>query len=266
MKSVFYAILAATLLVSAASAQFGGPPGPPPGGPHGRGGFGPGGFGPGGMHSRKVVTGAPYSGTATDTFTQTLANGTTITRTTTATVARDASGRTYEKQTINGGPLAANGPKTVIFIDDPVAGYAYVLNPATMTGTSRALHTPPPRASGGNHSGTRPTNPNVVEQDLAGAAEMNGVNDATGKSITRTIPANTVGNSAAIVSTETIYTSPSLQVVVSAKRSDPRTGNSDYELTVSSNSADASLFDVSGYTITAAKGPGFGPRGQAHHQ
>lgn len=263
MKTVINTFLTAALLVGAAAAQSGGPP---PGGPHGRG-FGPGLFGPG-MRPGRVVTGAPYSGTATNTFTQTLANGTTITRTTTATIARDASGRTYEQQTITGGPLAANGPTTVIFIDDPVAGYAYVLNPSKMTGTQRTLHTPPAGSGGGsgNHSGTRPANPNVVEQDL-GVSAINGVNDATGKQITRTIPANTVGNSAALVSTETIYTSPSLHVVVSAKRSDPRTGNSDYELTVTSNSPDASLFQVpSGYTITPAKGPGFGPRGQARHQ
>lgn len=263
MKTVVNAFLAVALLTGAAMAQGGGPPGPPPGGPHGRG-FGPGFFGPG-MRPGKVVTGAPYSATATNTFTQTLANGTTITRTTNASIVRDNSGRTYEKQTINGGPLAANGPTTVIFIDDPVAGYAYVLNTSTMTGTSRPLHTPPAGGGGGNHSGTRPNNPNVVVTDL-GTAAINGVNDATGKLITRTIPPGAVGNSAALVSTETIYTSPSLQVVVSAKRTDPRTGNSDYELNVTSLSADESVFNVAGYTITPAKGPGFGPRGQARHQ
>ncbi len=266
MKTVVNMFLAAALFAGVAAAQSGGPPGPPPNGSHVRG-FGPGLFGPG-MRPGKVVTGAPYSGTATNTFTQTLADGNTITRTTTATVARDSAGRTYEKQTITGGPLAANGPTTVIFIDDPVAGYAYVLNPSTMTGTQRPLHKPPVGFDGGNRSGTRPDNPNVVVTDLTpnGPVSLNGVTDATGKLITRTIPAGSVGNAAPIVSTETIYTSTGLQVVVQAKRSDPRTGNSDYELNVTSLSADPSLFDVSKYTISPARGPGFGPRGQGHQE
>ena len=261
-KRVIHAVIAAGLLAGSAAAQAGGPlpGGPPPGGPHGGRGFGPGLFGPG-MHPGKVVTGAPYSANATNTFTQKLADGNTITRTTSATVARDSSGRTYEKQTISGGPLAANGATTVIFLTDPVAGYAYVLNPSTKTGTQRPLHAPPAGSDGGNHSGTRPNNPNVVVTDLP-TISLNGVNDASGKMITRTIPAGTVGNSAPIVSTETIYTSASLQVVVQAKRSDPRTGNSDYELNVTANSADPSLFSVAGYNLTDAKGPGFGPRGQ----
>jgi hypothetical protein len=266
MKTAGKAFLAAALFVAVAAAQSGGPP---PGGPHGRGGFGGGLFGPG-MHGGKVVTGAPYTATATDTFTQTLSNGNSITRTTTATVVRDSAGRTYESQTFNGGPLGANGPKTVIFINDPIAGYAYVLNPATMTGTQRALHTPPAGTGGGKgtHTGTPPNNPNVVVTNLTpnGPVQLNGVTDATGKQITRTIPAGTVGNAQPIVSTDTIYSSTGLQVVVQSKRSDPRTGNSDYELNVTSLSADESLFNVSGYTLTTAKGGGFGPRGQGRPQ
>ena len=219
------------------------------------------------MHG-KVVTNAPYTATATNTFTQTLANGNSIQRSTSATVARDASGRTYEQETITGGPLAANsGPTTFIFLMDPVAGYSYVLNTSTKVATRRALHTPP--ADGGASSGThtrgeRPANPNVVETALA-ATTINGVN-ATGKTVTHTIPAGQMGNAQAIVSTDTVYTSPDLHVIVSATRSDPRTGTSIYALTnITRGDPPANLFQVpSEYTIQDAKGPGgrgeHGPR------
>ena len=70
MKTICLAIVAGILAIGAAYAQGGGPPpdGPPMGGPpHG---FGRGGPGP--MHAGKVVSGAPYSATATDQFSQTL--------------------------------------------------------------------------------------------------------------------------------------------------------------------------------------------------
>ncbi len=256
MKRVFYAILAATLLVSAASAQFGGPKGPPPGGPHGPGAFGPGVFGPG-MHAGKVITGAPYSATATNTFTQTLANGNTIQRTMTASVGRDSSGRTYEQQTMTGGPLAAgSGPTTITFINDPTAGYAYVLNATTKVATRRPLHAPPSGGRGpdGFVRGQRPANPNVVETPLS-PTTMNGVS-VTGKTITHTIPAGQVGNAQAIVSTDTVWFSPDLQVVVAATRDDPRTGTSNYALTsITPGDPPAANFQVpSDYTVQDAKG------------
>ena len=254
MKKVLYTFLTSAFLVGTASAQMANLP---PGGPHGHE-FGPAGFGRG-MHG-KVVTGAPYTATATDTFTQTLANGTTIQRTTTATVARDSAGRTYEQQTINAGPLAANGPVTVTFITDPVAGYAYVLNPNTKTAIRRALHTPSNSSSASSTSTSAATtrsqhaaNANVVQADL-GTQVMNGVN-VTGKHSTHTIPAGTMGNSQAIVSTGEVWTSPDLHVVVSATRTDPRTGTSVYALTnIQQQEPAATLFQVpSDYTIQDAK-------------
>ena len=245
MKRVLYAVFAAALLVTAASAQFAGPP---PGGPRGPGGFGRG-FGPG-MRSGKVVKNEPYTATATDTFTQTLANGNTIQRTATATVARDSFGRTYEQQTINGGPLATNGPVVLTFINDPIAGYSYVLNPTTKTATRRPLHT----SSSGTDAETavrpqRPANPNVVQTDL-GTQNINGVN-AAGKRSTHVMPAGSVGNAQPITAVSEVWTSPDLQVVVSAKRDDPRTGVSVYALTnIQRAEPAATLFQIpADYTV-----------------
>jgi hypothetical protein len=90
---------------------------------------------------------------------------------------------------------------------------------------------------------------------------MNGVN-VTGKSITRTIPAGRIGNAQPIVSTDTVWFSPDLQVVVSATRNDPRTGANTYALTnIQRTEPPASLFQVpSDYTVQDAKGFGRGPR------
>jgi hypothetical protein len=213
------------------------------------------------MHARKVVTNAPYQATATSTFTQTLANGNTIQRTTTATVARDNAGRTYEQETITGGPLAANnGPTTITFITDPAAGYSYVINANTKTVTRRPFHQPKDGARPNFTPRQRPANPNVQESTLT-PTTMNGVN-VTGKTMTHTIPAGEIGNSQPIVSTDTVWFSPDLQVVVSATRIDPRTGSSTYALTnIQKGDPPASLFQIpSDYTIQDAKFAGRGPR------
>ena len=232
--------------------------GPPPGGGRGFGGRmegpgGPGGpgFGPRGSH--KVVTGAPYSADMTSTHTETLPDGNVIQNTTTGKVARDASGRTYLQETSNGGPLGQTGPVTRISIFDPVAGYSYELDATTKTAVRRQIHQPSAADSSkwDREAGSRPANPNVVKSDL-GQQMVNGVT-ATGSSTTHTIPAGAIGNTKPIVSTNEIWYSPELQVVVSSKHSDPRGGQAVFALTNIQKSAEASLFQVpAGYTITDA--------------
>ena len=263
MKKVIPALLASGLIIASAFAQAPGPPGAPPlGGLGVRDRFGPGGL-RAGMHPGKIVTNAPYTATATDAFSQTLANGNTIQRTTTATVARDSAGRTYEQETFNGGPwVGNNGPTTITFITDPVGGYSYVLNASTKIATRRPFH-----KSGAGDKGPgpgfehqRPNNPNITETSLT-PTTMNGVN-VTGKTITHTIPAGEIGNTQPIISTSTVWFSPDLQVVVSSTRNDPRTGTSTYALTnIQRAEPQAVLFQVpSDYTIQDAKGPGRGQR------
>lgn len=261
MTKATIALLAALLLSAMVYAQSGGPPPPPPGGPHGfhmEGGPGPFGFG---MHPGKVVTGAPFSADATDQATQTLADGNTIQHTITGHMARDSQGRTYVQHTINGGPLAQNGPTNIIFLSDPVAGYSYVLNPNTKTATRRALKSP--EGETGRPHGPREGGPaaaNRVESDL-GTQNISGVT-AQGKTITHTIPAGEMGNTKAIVSSSETWYSPDLQIPVMAKHTDPRSGSSIYTLTnIQRGDPPASLFQVpSDYTIQDAA-PGHGP----HH-
>lgn len=263
------AILAFVVLSSGlvfAQEPPGPPPGPPPGGPPGFGRramieteFGIGG------HPWKVVTGAPYSADVSNSLLQTLADGNTIQRTTAGKVARDSQGRMYLQETITEGPLARDGPTTLTFITDPVAGYIYELNAKTKVANRRPFRTP-----GAN--GKRPLNPehppkrdsaDVVTSDL-GTQNIGGVN-AQGKSITHTIPAGAIGNAQPIISKSEVWYSPDLQIVVLSRRNDPRIGDSTYTLTnISRTAPDVSLFQVpSDYAVhdgfRGRPGPG-GPR------
>lgn len=258
MKKATLALIGALALSATLYAQGPdvAPPPPPPGGPHGlhMGGPGPFGFG---MHPGKVVRGAPFSADVSDQTTQTLGDGNTLQHSMTGRMARDSQGRTYIQHTINGGPLAQSGPKNIVFLSDPVAGYSYVLDPDTKTATRRVLKTP----SEGHPNFAQRTGPmaaNRVESDL-GTQNINGVT-AQGKSITHTIPAGAMGNAKPIVSTSETWFSPDLQIPVMAKHSDPRSGTSVYALTnIQRGDPPASLFQVpSDYTIkdaTRGEGP-----------
>jgi hypothetical protein len=250
-------------------AQDGGPPHGmrgPGGGPFGH--LGPGFGGPFG----KLVTGAPYSADVSNQSVQTLSDGNTIQRSTTGHIARDSAARTWSQETITGGPLGQQGPVVVTFINDPVAGYAYVLNANTKIATRRALPKPP---SGAPASGNHPNGPrgprdsaNTTTTDL-GTQTIAGVT-AQGKSITHTVPAGAMGNAQPIVSTSETWYSPDLQVIVLAKRNDVRMGQSTYSLTnIQRAEPAASLFQVpSDYTIQDAaagrpgrfRGPGGPPQ------
>ncbi len=199
----------------------------------------------------KVVTGAPYSADITNSLVQTLADGNTIQRTTTGKVARDPQGRTYVQENIKEGPLTS-GPTTLIFITDPVSGYAYTLHPENNTATKRPFKAPsgqrPPGPPEMNRRLNR-DNANVVESDL-GTQSVAGVN-AQGKSITRTVPAGAIGNAMPLVSRTENWYSPDLQVVVKSVRTDPRIGESTYALSnIQRGDPDPTLFQIpQGYTV-----------------
>jgi hypothetical protein len=83
----------------------------------------------------KLVKGAPYSAQAVTESVQTLSDGNRIVRKNTAQVYRDTEGRTRREQTLGYiGPYSTAGdvPQTV-FINDPVAGLNYILDPSTKT-------------------------------------------------------------------------------------------------------------------------------------
>jgi hypothetical protein len=205
-------------------------------------------------HGQAEITGAPYSATVTEQFTEALANGTTISRTSTGQIARDSSGRTYSQTTVNGGAFfdSRSGSRTIIFITDPVAGYSYVLNPSKKVAIRRPFQDTgvPPHPQNRGHEG----NANVTVTDLGTQTDASSGLEMQGKRVTRTIPAGAIGNSQAIVSTTETWYSPALQIVIRSTRSDPRFGQSTYALTnISQNEPSASLFAIpAGYTVQDA--------------
>ena len=222
----------------------------------------------------KVVTGAPYSAQAVTQFAQTLADGNHIQKTTTASMARDSQGRTRTERSLPAiGALAGSGSTSkAVFINDPVAGTGYMLDATHKTARQMPAnrHRQPPAQSasdqGAAAGSSRPgrasmrerSNANVTTDDL-GTQVMDGLS-VQGKRRTRTIPAAQAGSAKDIqVVTETWY-SADLQMVVMSKTSDPRFGDSVYQVTnISRAEPDPSLFTVpSDYQVQQGR-PSGGP-------
>jgi hypothetical protein len=83
----------------------------------------------------KLVKGAPYSAQAVTESVQTLSDGNRIVRKNTAQVYRDTEGRTRREQTLGYmGPYIPTDAETqTVFINDPVAGVNYILEPSSKT-------------------------------------------------------------------------------------------------------------------------------------
>src|SRR5262245_44804776 len=83
----------------------------------------------------KVVKGAPYSATATTETIQTLSDGNQIIRKNESKLYRDSEGRTRVEQTLEtiGKWTAGGEAQQNIFINDPVAGVYYSLDPRAHT-------------------------------------------------------------------------------------------------------------------------------------
>src|SRR5690349_15959798 len=228
----------------------------PPHGPHG---FGPGpggpGFrGPGGPPPADTVAGAPFSGVEVHTRQQLLANGTTIQQQDSTKIARDGQGRVRREST-----RQTPDGKTVtrVSITDPVAGVAYDLDPANKVAYSHPAHFPnrPPQQQQEQAARARgmrqpaANDPNMKRETMA-AQSIHGV-IASGTRVTQTIPAGTIGNSAAIETVHETWMADDLKVPVKTRMTDPRTGTSTTELTnVLRGEPDAALFTVpSAYTV-----------------
>jgi hypothetical protein len=83
------------------------------------------------MFGGPLVKGAPYSAQVITENIQVLSDGNRIVRKNTASVYRDSEGRTRNDQTLGAiGPYAVQGdPARTFFINDPVAGVHFVLEP-----------------------------------------------------------------------------------------------------------------------------------------
>jgi hypothetical protein len=265
MAGVAMILLLAGAGVRAQDAASAPPPPPPPG--HGFG------HGPGRDEIRflgfeaglgdKTVTGAPFSASFTTESTETLADGNQIKHTSTGTIARDSQGRTRRDMTLpafGATAVAGQAAPHVTFVNDPVAGTRYILEADTKT--ARQMPAPPDKsqftrkAHSGDGPGAEAADKETVTTSL-GTQTIGGVT-AEGTRYTRTIPAGQIGNAKPIVIVSERWYSADLQMVVMTKRSDPRSGDTTFQMTsIARTEPAASLFQVpADYTLAKA-----GPRG-----
>ncbi len=268
------AVALSMLMSSPAQAQDAATPPPPPSPDVVYGqvsGGGPGGPGPviregigflgfeGGMHER-TVTGAPFTATFTTESSQTLADGNQIQHNSTGSMARDSQGRTRREMNLPaiGAFAVVSGQSLshVVFLNDPVAGTHYILEEDKKI--AQRLPEPPDRIAvegKGFRIGTRGETRNDAEEVTTslGTQTIGGVS-AEGTRYTRTIPAGEIGNTKPIVVVTERWYSADLQMMVMTKRSDPRSGDSTFQMTnVQRGEPSASLFQVpADYTIAQA--------------
>lgn len=240
----------------------------------------------------RITKNAPYSGEAVNEFVQTLSDGNRITRKTVTKTYRDSEGRTRREQTITN--WSTGTETTTIMIGDPVAGLSFVLEPETRTAyretqiVARAvpstdmpapgargggggrggaavrsygpegsvvttLPTPVPPGGAGGVAGVKVPDPGATTEQL-GQKIMEGV-PADGTRTTTIIPAGTIGNEQPIKVISEQWFSQDLQVLVSTRHSDPRSGETVYRLVnIVRGEQDRSLFEVpADYTIKESR-------------
>ena len=218
----------------------------------------------------QVVKGKPYSADTSTETVQTMLDGNRIVHRTVSKFYRDSEGRTRREQTFGNVDPSNSSPHEVkVFIDDPVNGTGFVLDPGSksadkMQRTRKFLDEQNAEGDGSRimikslkdsemgeqgapmrmlvkfrdeHSGNPDTivmkmadeKRDVVKEDL-GTRNVEGV-DCTGTRQTITIPAGAIGNEKPIsIVTETWY-APSIAAVVESTSDDPRYGKTTYQLT-----------------------------------
>jgi hypothetical protein len=214
----------------------------------------------------RVVKNAPYSADIVTETTQTLTDGNHIRQSSTAKVYRDTEGRTRREQSLNalGGLAPSSNLPQVVFINDPVAGFNYALNPQNRTATKSAWARP---GRGGQAPGSSQQMARLRQQSAngsaaiagrwgrGGAARQNIKTESLGRQTiegvpadgtrtTMTIAAGQWGNEQPIqIVTERWY-SPDLQTVVLSRHTDPRMGETVSKLAnVSRSEPPNSLFE-----------------------
>jgi hypothetical protein len=209
-----------------------------------------------------VVKNQPYKAQANTETRRTLADGSHITQSTTATIARDGEGRTVNAQKV-GDSL------TITSIFDPVAKthidynsdtkIAHVLPLPTLTaspsqvpvamgaGVSGFAAGPPGGAVGffvqGRAVSSQQAGKHTNTESL-GTKTLEGI-QVTGTRTTSTIPAGTIGNEEDLTTTREEWYSPDLKLVVQSTQNDPRFGQTTYTLNdIQQGPPDEALFQV----------------------
>jgi hypothetical protein len=209
-----------------------------------------------------AVKNQPYKAQANTETRRTLADGSHITQSTTAMIARDTEGRTVNAQKV-GDRL------TITSIFDPVAKTHIDYNSDTKIAHVVPLPTPTaspsqvPVVMGAAVSGFAAGPPGgavgFFVQGRAVSSQLTGQQTTTeslgtktiegikviGTRITGTIPAGTIGNEKDLTTTHEEWYSPELKLVVQSTQNDPRFGQTTYTLNdIQQGPPDEALFQV----------------------
>jgi hypothetical protein len=214
----------------------------------------------------QVVKGKPYSADTSTETVQTMLDGNRIVHRTVSKFYRDSEGRTRREQTFgNVGPSNSSPHEVKVFIDDPVNGTGFVLDPGSKSadkmqrtrkfldeqnaeddGTRIMFKSITDGETGGqgapvhmmvkfqdDHAGSLsaivPDENREVAKEELGTRNIEGV-DCNGTRQTITIPASAIGNEKPIsIVTETWF-APSIAAVVESTSDDPRYGKTTYQL------------------------------------
>jgi len=179
----------------------------------------------------KAMKNNPFSAQVQTATTQTLPDSNRITRTTSATIARDSEGRTRREQTGAG----------IVFIYDPVQGLASVLDTHARSVRQFAIPSDETRS-------TPPPGAVTVGWDILEGLPVEGTR------LTRQIAAGESGNEKSIEVTSETWYSDDLQTLVMSKTLDPRIGETVFKLTdIQRREPERSLFEVpADYTVREA--------------
>ena len=244
---------------------------------------------PGTAYLGPAVKGKPYSAQRVTEHTQTLADGTHITRKPmTVQLYRDSAGRTREERPLMMGPDLPSDIATIVIINDPVEGYQYTVdvvhqvihrlkatpfprpNGATgaIAGVAGAAPPPPPppppphnssslatsAAANGPVQHITPDGRTMTTENL-GTQSIEGV-VAEGHRTTMVIPAGLEGNDAPITTVNETWFSQQIGMSVLTKSSDPRNGENTIRLTnITLGDPDPALFQPpAGYDLVDETG------------
>jgi hypothetical protein len=197
--------------------------------------------------NNRVVRGKPFSATEERRSLQVLQNGTRIENNQTNRLFRDSEGRTRVEE--------MNGMATIF---DPATNRRVELNPTARTARSVNNYQLTLQRVAGGLAAPNPaaTNQGVTSEttENLGAQVVNGV-PAQGVRTTMTIPKGQIGNDREIKVVTERWVSNDLQMTIKSSNSDPRFGDTSYQLTgILEREPDASLFQIpAGYTEV---GPG----------
>lgn len=230
-----------------------------------------------------TIAGAPYSAQTTTQRIQVLADGNRIEQDTSGSVARDGQGRVRREESL---PLpGANSDEAphIVMIDDPVNQVHWTLDaqkklamkmpfPSGKNGivyatSAASANADQPSLISSGAASTQPavkvqmgtlafdSNDAKTEKTDLGMQTIEGV-PAQGTRITRTIPAGQIGNEQPIVITTETWYSPDLKVLIMSKSSDPRMGDTIYQLTnIQRSEPPATLFQPpDDYTVKELMG------------